>query len=81
MLQAVAWPSTSGEVKAKEKLPLKQAPGKAEAVSRRPEKLTTEGATLEKGLLAAADALLAKADELDEWDQRLCQAAFGAGRI
>ena len=72
MLQALAWPSTSGEVKVKKKLPVKQASGKAEAGSSRPDKLTQEGAALEKALLAAADALLAKADQLEPTSTIAC---------
>lgn len=71
LLQAVAWPGSSCEVKpSKKKLPLKKAAEESETHTNRPEKLSQEGAVLEKALLAAADALLEKAQQLDEWDQR-----------
>lgn len=54
----------------KKKVPLKQPAGKVETSTSRPENLSAEGAVLEKALLAAADALLEKAQQLDEWDQR-----------
>ena len=54
----------------KKKLPLKKAAEESETHTNRPEKLSQEGAVLEKALLAAADALLEKAQQLDEWDQR-----------
>ena len=71
LLQAVAWPSSSCEVKAdKKRVPLKKAAGKSATTTKRPDKLTQQGGLLEKALLAAADALLDGAKQLDEWDQR-----------
>lgn len=72
-VQAPAWPKGRCEVVPdKQKLPLPSAPkGHAsESSQKRPEKLTQTGASLEKALLAAADALLEHAQELDQWDQR-----------
>ena len=54
----------------KKKVPLKKTADKAGTGNKRPDKLSQEGALLEKALLAAADALLDKAPQLDEWDQR-----------
>ena len=67
----MAWPGSSCEVKAdKKKVPLKKEAANRAMHTSRPEKLSQEGAVLEKALLAAADALLEKAQQLDEWDQR-----------
>ena len=52
------------------KVPLKKPADKTGTGTKRPDNLTKEGALLEKALLAAADALLDKAPQLDEWDQR-----------
>jgi len=59
-------------VQDKQRLPLPPATNgqSSETSQKRPEKLTQQGAMLEKALLAAADALLDHAQELDEWDQR-----------
>ena len=71
LLQAIGWPGSSCEVKAdKMKVPLRKAAGKSATTTKRPDKLTQQGALLEKALLAAADALLDGAKQLDEWDQR-----------
>ena len=56
----------------KQKLPLPSEPRSqtSKTDQRRPEKLTSQGALLEKALLAAVNTLLEHAHELDEWDQR-----------
>lgn len=72
-MQAPAWPKGRCEVVPdKQKLPLPSAPKghTSELSQKRPEKLTQTGALMEKALLAAADALLEHAQQLDEWDQR-----------
>ena len=63
----------------KQKLPLPSEPRShtSKTHQRRPEKLTPQGALLEKALLAAVNALLEHAQELDEWDQRYtCNGLF-----
>lgn len=71
--QASCWPKDKCEVVPdKQKLPLPSEPRSqtSKTDQRRPEKLTAQGALLEKALLAAVNALLEHAQELDEWDQR-----------
>ena len=71
--QAACWPKGKCEVVPdKQKLPLPAEPRSqtSKTNQRRPEKLSLQGALLEKALLAAVNALLEHAQELDEWDQR-----------
>lgn len=72
--QAPCWPKDKCEVVPdKQKLPLPSEPRSqtSKTDQRRPEKLTSQGALLEKALLAAVNTLLEHAHELDEWDQRV----------
>lgn len=70
MGQAVAWPKGSCEVRAKTRKASKQAASESNAQTSRPKKLSAAGALVEKAMLAAADALLESAHQLDEWDQQ-----------
>jgi len=70
--QAPCWPKDKCEVvPEKQKLPLPSEPeNQTSKNQRRPETLSSQGAMLEKALLAAVDAILEHAQELDEMDQR-----------